>query len=126
MTNQEMICVSINGERGRFLQAGRASSLLSFNIFWKNTSSRIVNSDFGVFADILQPYVLYHSYQHQEVAHMVRRTAYLQRLASWKDEQVIKVNTGIRRCGKSTLLKQYQELLREQGVGGGTDHLHQL
>ena len=57
---------------------------------------------------------------------MVRRTAYLQRLASWKDEQVIKVNTGIRRCGKSTLLTQYQELLREQGVGGGTAHLHQL
>ena len=48
---------------------------------------------------------------------MVRRTAYLERLASWKDEQVIKVVTGIRRCGKSTLLKQYQELLREQGVG---------
>ena len=57
---------------------------------------------------------------------MVRRTAYLERLASWKDEQVIKVVTGIRRCGKSTLLNQYQELLRELGVGGGTDHLHQL
>ena len=48
---------------------------------------------------------------------MVRRMAYLGRLTSWKDEQVIKVVTGIRRCGKSTLLKQYQELLREQGVG---------
>ena len=47
---------------------------------------------------------------------MVRRTAYLERLVSWKDEQVIKVVTGIRRCGKSTLLKQYQELLREQGA----------
>ena len=48
---------------------------------------------------------------------MVRRAAYLERLVSWKDEQVIKVVTGIRRCGKSTLLKQYQDLLREQGVG---------
>lgn len=48
---------------------------------------------------------------------MVRRTEYLQRLLSWKDEQVIKVITGIRRCGKSTLLRQYQDLLREQGVG---------
>ena len=37
---------------------------------------------------------------------MVRRTAYLQQLLSWKDEQVIKVITGIRRCGKATLLPQ--------------------
>ena len=36
---------------------------------------------------------------------MVERKEYLQKLWSWKDEQVIKVVTGIRRCGKSTLLK---------------------
>lgn len=48
---------------------------------------------------------------------MVQRTAYLKQLESWRDEQVIKVVTGIRRCGKSTLLRQYQELLRERGVG---------
>ena len=47
---------------------------------------------------------------------MVQRTEFLQRLLAWKDEQVIKVVTGLRRCGKSTLLKQYQELLRENGV----------
>ncbi len=47
---------------------------------------------------------------------MVKRTEYLQQLLSWKDEQVIKVVTGIRRCGKSTLLKQYQSHLRENGV----------
>ena len=39
---------------------------------------------------------------------MVERKEYLQQLLSWKDEQVIKVVTGIRRCGKSTLLRQYQ------------------
>lgn len=46
---------------------------------------------------------------------MVERKGYLQQLLSWKDEQVIKVVTGIRRCGKSTLLQQYQKLLRGQG-----------
>lgn len=47
---------------------------------------------------------------------MVQRTEYLEKLKSWKDEKVIKVITGIRRCGKSTLLKLYQEYLCSIGV----------
>ena len=47
---------------------------------------------------------------------MVIRKEYLSRLLAWKDEQVIKVVTGIRRCGKSTLLKQFQDRLLEDGV----------
>ena len=47
---------------------------------------------------------------------MVDRVEYLDKLKQWKDEQVIKVVTGIRRCGKSTLLAQYQAWLRSQGV----------
>lgn len=47
---------------------------------------------------------------------MVERKEYIQQLFDWKDEQVIKVVTGIRRCGKSTLLRQYQEQLRQTGV----------
>ncbi len=47
---------------------------------------------------------------------MVERKEYLEKLLSWKDEQVIKVVTGIRRCGKSTLLKQYQQHLLQIGV----------
>ncbi len=47
---------------------------------------------------------------------MIERTTYLEKLKYWKDEQVIKVITGIRRCGKSTLLKQFQENLKRQGV----------
>lgn len=43
---------------------------------------------------------------------MVERKEYLEQLWSWKDEQLIKVVTGIRRCGKSTLLEQYQEKLK--------------
>ena len=47
---------------------------------------------------------------------MVIRKEYLSRLLAWKNEQVIKVVTGIRRCGKSTLLKQFQDLLLEDGI----------
>ena len=47
---------------------------------------------------------------------MVQRKEYLDRLIDWKDEQVIKVVTGIRRCGKSTLLIQFQQWLKENGV----------
>lgn len=47
---------------------------------------------------------------------MVQRKEYLNQLISWKDEQVIKVVTGIRRCGKSTLLSQCQQWLKENGV----------
>ena len=47
---------------------------------------------------------------------MVERKEYLEQLIGWKGEQVIKVVTGIRRCGKSTLLMQYQAWLRENGA----------
>ena len=47
---------------------------------------------------------------------LVERKEYLDRLNQWRDEQVIKVITGIRRCGKSTLLLQYQEWLKASGV----------
>lgn len=47
---------------------------------------------------------------------MVWRTEYIEKLIQWKDEQVIKVVTGIRRCGKSTLLTQYQSYLKDNEV----------
>lgn len=47
---------------------------------------------------------------------MIERKEYLEQLISWREEQVIKVVTGIRRCGKSTLLKQYQDYLLKSGV----------
>lgn len=47
---------------------------------------------------------------------MVQRKEYLDQLINWRDEQVIKVVTGIRRCGKSTLLLQFQQWLKENGV----------
>jgi hypothetical protein len=51
-----------------------------------------------------------------EVVTLVQRTEYLEKLSQWKDEQVIKVVTGIRRCGKSTLLAQFQAYLQQNGV----------
>ena len=47
---------------------------------------------------------------------MIERKEYLQKLIQWKDEEVIKVVTGMRRCGKSTLLMQYQNYLKSIGV----------
>lgn len=47
---------------------------------------------------------------------MVQRKEYLEKLIKWKDDDVIKVVTGIRRCGKSTLLMQYQDYLKSIGI----------
>lgn len=47
---------------------------------------------------------------------MVERKAYLEQLRKWRDQPVIKVVTGIRRCGKSTLLDMFRDELRAQGV----------
>lgn len=47
---------------------------------------------------------------------MILRYEYLDRLRKLKELQLIKVVTGIRRCGKSTLLMQFQERLLTEGV----------
>lgn len=47
---------------------------------------------------------------------MVERKEYLNQLWKWKDQNVIKVVTGLRRCGKSTLLDMFQTQLRNKGV----------
>lgn len=44
------------------------------------------------------------------------RQQYLDQLALSKDQNVIKVVTGVRRSGKSTLLGLFQDTLREQGI----------
>ena len=47
---------------------------------------------------------------------MIDRPEYLRFLNDWKDKQIIKVITGIRRCGKSTLFELFREQLGKQGV----------
>lgn len=46
----------------------------------------------------------------------IRRENFIERLRCFKDKQLIKVVTGIRRCGKSTLLLQWQKTLLNEGV----------
>jgi len=45
-----------------------------------------------------------------------KRDLYLNQLANFKDKPLIKVVTGIRRCGKSTLLALFEEYLLGDGV----------
>jgi predicted AAA+ superfamily ATPase len=47
---------------------------------------------------------------------LVKRPDYLEWLKGWREKQVIKVVTGVRRCGKSTLFKLYIDWLLETGV----------
>lgn len=47
---------------------------------------------------------------------MIERNEYLDVLKRFKDKDIIKVVTGIRRCGKSTLLNLYKEYLLKNGV----------
>ena len=47
---------------------------------------------------------------------MIQRKEYLNNLIALKDKQVIKVITGVRRCGKSTLFELYIDYLKENGV----------
>ena len=47
---------------------------------------------------------------------MIKREEYFEKLLKCKDKGLIKVITGVRRCGKSTLLLMYKDYLLENGV----------
>ena len=47
---------------------------------------------------------------------MVIRTQYLERLRPFYDSELVKVITGIRRCGKSTILRQVIAEIKENGI----------
>ncbi|MEI6579457.1 MAG: AAA family ATPase, partial [Eubacteriales bacterium] len=48
---------------------------------------------------------------------MKKRDLYLNKLIAFKDKPLIKVITGMRRCGKSTLLSLFEQYLIANGVG---------
>ena len=45
-----------------------------------------------------------------------KRDLYLNRMIAFQDTEMIKVITGIRRCGKSSLMKLMAQHLRENGI----------
>lgn len=46
----------------------------------------------------------------------IDRPEYLEWLKGWKEKQIIKVVSGVRRCGKSTLFDIYKDWLKENGI----------
>ncbi|MBQ1428206.1 MAG: AAA family ATPase, partial [Kiritimatiellae bacterium] len=46
----------------------------------------------------------------------INRPYFTDWLSSWRDKDIIKVVTGIRRCGKTTLLKLFRNKLLSEGV----------
>ena len=47
---------------------------------------------------------------------MIERAEYLEKLKKWKDKDLIKVITGIRRCGKSTIFDLFIDYLKSCGI----------
>ena len=47
---------------------------------------------------------------------MIKRVEYLKKLNSFKEKELIKVITGLRRSGKSILMDQFVDFLKEHGV----------
>ena len=50
---------------------------------------------------------------------LIKRNAYLGQLEMWREKEMIKVVTGVRRCGKSTLFELYINNLKASGVTDG-------
>ena len=52
---------------------------------------------------------------------MIKRSIYLDRIRPFYESEMVKVIMGIRRCGKSTLMRQIIGEIEESGVAG--DHI---
>lgn len=48
---------------------------------------------------------------------MIKRDLYMKKIRPFMDKDVVKVLTGVRRCGKSVMLQLIQEEMMENGVG---------
>ena len=48
---------------------------------------------------------------------MIERPYFVNQLSAFRDTRLIKIVSGVRRCGKSTLLELYRRYLITQNVG---------
>ncbi|MDR1877722.1 MAG: AAA family ATPase, partial [Flavobacteriaceae bacterium] len=60
-------------------------------------------------------YAIFAALEHDDMKNVVRRD-YLETLSALHKQNLIKVVTGVRRSGKSTLLQQFQQLLRKENA----------
>ena len=61
--------------------------------------------------------ITYYAYNiKKEVITMVKRDLYLDKIRPFIDKPFIKVITGIRRCGKSTILMMIKEEILDKGI----------
>ena len=56
---------------------------------------------------------------------MIKRELYMSRIRLFIGTELIKVVTGIRRCGKSVMLELIKLELKESGVNSAQVYLHQ-
>ena len=54
--------------------------------------------------------------EQQNTSNLIERKQYMQTLRNLKDQNIIKVITGVRRCGKSTLLEMFANELLQKGI----------
>ncbi len=47
---------------------------------------------------------------------LIQRPRYMEQLLKWKDKHIVKILTGVRRCGKSTLFQMFKDHLLSQNV----------
>ena len=66
---------------------------------------------------IIKEYNTHNKYKKEVVdVRMIERKAYLDWLIRWREQQIIKVVSGVRRCGKSTMFEIYRDYLVRNGV----------
>ena len=47
---------------------------------------------------------------------MIDRPAYIEKIMPYVDSPFVKIFTGVRRCGKSTIMKLLMQKLKQQGI----------
>ena len=57
---------------------------------------------------------------------MILRPSYIEAIAPFIDQPLVKILAGVRRCGKSTIFEMLADELRRRGGAGGPNHQEAL